>query len=270
MPDDMRLANERGGGVSHRKPVRYGWLLALNLAASLIFAACGGYAPPNVFSVMDAALRSGVQDESEPETGAVTPTPLPAPAQPSAPQAGVQQDPASESTLAESATVEGAAVEGAAAAPVALLIPAIHLGAEVTPMMGELSPANDAIITEWDVPLDTVGWAATSAEAGSQGNVILIGQQALGSALFRPLALGEAAVGQEIYLSAADGVTHLYRIIEVSPPIPAIGATVEEAAQAAAYLAPSATGRLTLVSGWPADVTTHRLFVAAEYVGEAP
>lgn len=254
MPDRMQLARERRRGLSHPKLVRYGWLLTLNLAVSLIFAACGGYAPPSVFSITDALLRSGAQDESLSEAAAVTPTPLPAQTQTAAP---------------ESPSTQSALVESAAAIPVALLIPAIHLGAEVTPMSGELSPANSAIITDWDMPLDTVGWAVNSAEAGSQGNVILIGQQALGAALFRPLALGEAAVGQEIRLSAANGVTYLYRITEVSPPIPAIGATVEEAAQAAAYLAPSDMGRLTLVSGWPADVTTHRLFVVAEYLGDA-
>lgn len=261
--------------MSHPKLVQYGRLVALNLAASLVLAACGGYAPPSVLSVAEAVLRSsGVQAEGQPAAGAVTPTTPSTPVQTSTSPAGVQENTAPESTLAESATGASAAggsaaVEGAAA-PVALLIPAIHLGAEVTPISEELSPANEAIITEWDVPLDTAGWAANSAEAGSQGNMILVGQQALGLALFRPLALGEAAVGQEILVSAANGVTYLYRIIEVSPPIPAIGASVEEAAQAAAYLAPSDIGRLTLVSGWPADVTTHRLFVVAEYVGEAP
>jgi hypothetical protein len=82
--------------------------------------------------------------------------------------------------------------------------------------------------------------------------------------------LGEVAVGQDILLQAADGAVHLYRVAEVSAPIPAIGATAGEQAAAAAYLAPTEGPLLTLVSGWPADTTTHRLFVVADYVGPQP
>jgi sortase (surface protein transpeptidase) len=149
-------------------------------------------------------------------------------------------------------------------------MPAIDLGAEVTPMGWDLVMDGDRITTRWVVPLDTVGWAVNSAEAGALGNVVIVGHQALGDALFRPLALGEVAPGQEIRLQAADGTTHLYQVIEVSPPLPAIGATAEETARSAAYLAPSTDARLTLVSGWPADTTTHRVFVVAEYTGVAP
>jgi sortase (surface protein transpeptidase) len=151
-----------------------------------------------------------------------------------------------------------------------LSIPAAGLEAEVTPMGWELVLQDGVVTTRWVVPLDTLGWAVNSAEPGSDGNVVIIGHQALGAALFRPLALGEVSIGQEIRVQGADGATYLYRVSEVSPPIPAIGATPEEQAQSAAYLAPTAAARLTLVSGWPADITTHRLFVVAEYAGEVP
>jgi sortase (surface protein transpeptidase) len=156
------------------------------------------------------------------------------------------------------------------AIPVALTIAAIDLGAEVTPMGWELAMDGDQITTRWVVPLETLGWAVNSATAGAPGNVVILGHQALGDALLRPLALGEVLPGQEIRLQATDGTTHLYTVSEVSPPIPAIGATAEENARSAAYLAPASTARLTLVSGWPADTTTHRVFVVADYTGVAP
>jgi sortase A len=151
--------------------------------------------------------------------------------------------------------------------PVNLAIPAIGLQAQVTPMGWEPIMAGDQVTTGWIVPEQTLGWAVNSVGAGEPGNVVIAGHQAVGAALFRPLALGDVVVGQEIQLQAADGVTHLYRVSEVSSPITAIGATAEEQAEAAAYLSPTADARLTLVSGWPADATTHRLFVVAEYVG---
>lgn len=247
--------------MSHPKRVRSGALLALGAAMSLMLAACANYGPPNAFSVAYSVARSGgAGSADQPRVAAVTPTQIPTP------EPAVVQPPVSQ---ASSDQASGAAEE-LAGTPVELSIPAINLTADVTPMGWELAVSGDTVTTRWAVPLDTLGWAVNSAEAGSQGNVVIIGQQALGSALFRPLALGEVAVGQEVRLLAANGVTHLYRVSEVSPPLPAVGATAEETAQAAAYLAPADTGHLTLVSGWPVDVTTHRLFVVAEYAGRAP
>jgi sortase (surface protein transpeptidase) len=43
-----------------------------------------------------------------------------------------------------------------------------------------------------------------------------------------------------------------------------VGATAEDNAAAAAFLAPTASAQLTLITGWPVDTTTHRIFVTAE------
>ena len=129
---------------------------------------------------------------------------------------------------------------------------------------------DDQVSTRWVVPEQTLGWAVNSAGAGEPGNVIIVGHQAVGAAIFRPLALGDVTVGQEIQLQAANGITYRYQITDVSDPIPAIGASAEELALAATYLAPTTDARLTLVSGWPADATTHRVFAVAEYVGVQP
>ena len=106
-----------------------------------------------------------------------------------------------------------------------------------------------------------------SAGAGGAGTVVISGRQADGAALFAPLALGAAEVGQEIHLIDGDGIVFVYRIREVTEPIPITGATDEEEAQAAAYFEPSDEAQLTLVTGWPEFTTTHRVFVVADYVG---
>jgi sortase (surface protein transpeptidase) len=154
--------------------------------------------------------------------------------------------------------------------PISLTIPALGLDVPVVPMGWEPTLIGNRVTTRWIVPMDAVGWAVNSAGAGDAGNVILVGQQALGAGLLRPLALGEVEIGQEILLTASDGTTYLYQVSEATRPIPAIGATEDEIAQATAYFLPSDTAKLTLVTGWPADTTTHRVFVVADYVGAQP
>ena len=236
--------------VSHRR----GLLILLLVSASLTLGGCRSDALPSSFS---AALESIRSNAAAAETAPVAATET-------APAAVTQT-----ASVTATQSVTGAAASDSAA-PVRLSIPALALEAEVTPMGWEPAMNGDVVTTRWVVPLDTLGWAVNSAEAGAAGNVVIIGHQAQGAALLRPLVLGDVAVGQEIRLSAADGATYLYTVSEVSPLLAAIGATPAETAQAAAYLAPTDTARLTLVSGWPADTTTHRLFVVAEYAGTAP
>jgi hypothetical protein len=191
--------------------------------------------------------------------------PVTPPVLPGAPEAA----PAADAGAVVGVVAAATTADYSATMPVGLAIPAVGLQAQVTPMGWEPIMAGDQVTTGWIVPEQTLGWAVNSAGAGEPGNVVIAGHQAIGAGLLRPLALGEVTAGQEIQLEAADGTVYLYRVSEVSNPITAIGATAEEQAQAAAYLAPTAAPRLTLVSGWPADATTHRLFVVAEFVGAA-
>jgi sortase (surface protein transpeptidase) len=154
------------------------------------------------------------------------------------------------------------------AMPVTLSIPALDLRVPVAPMGWELVLLDGKTASRWLVPMDSAGWAVNSAGAGEPGNVVIVGHQALGEALFRPIALGDVEVGQEIDLLTTAGKRYVYKVSAESAPIPAIGATPAEEAQADAYLAQGDTPRLTRVTGWPADTSTHRVFVVADYVGE--
>lgn len=151
--------------------------------------------------------------------------------------------------------------------PVRLQVPAINLDIPIIAMGWRLEMVNGERSTVWDVPFDEAGWHINSAGAGAAGNTVVTGRQLGGAAVFAPLALGQVVAEQDVLLTDGDGVTFVYRIIEVTDPVAVTGATPEEIAQAATYFAPSADARLTLVTGWPEFTTTHRIFAVAEFVG---
>ncbi len=201
--------------------------------------------------VVSAALMAGCQGAVE----APTPTPAPIAA------------PGGFTELSGTLTEIPPLAQDQTTGPVRLRIPAINLDVPIIAMGWRLEMVNGTRTTVWDVPLDEAGWHINSAGAGAAGNTIVTGRQLGGSAVFAPLALGQAAVGQEVLLIDGDGVTFVYRIVEVTDPIPVTGATAQEQARAAAYFAPTETARLTLVTGWPEFTTTHRIFVVADFVG---
>ena len=148
-----------------------------------------------------------------------------------------------------------------------LRIPDLALELPVTNMGWVVTESGGQRTTEWIVPLDSIGWHVNSAGAGGTGNTLLSGHQASGDALLAPLALGDITAGQEVQLVDEQGQVFVYRVTEVSEPIPLVGATEEDNALAQTYVAPTTTPQLTLVTGWPDFTTTHRIFAVAEYVG---
>ena len=154
-----------------------------------------------------------------------------------------------------------------AAAPVQIAIPALDLDVPVAPMGWRVTDVDGVRTTKWDVPLTEAGWHVNSAGAGGQGNVVISGHQVQGEAVFAQIALGELSVDDDINLTDANGAVYTYRVTEITDPIPLVGATAEEAALANSYVAPTEDARLTLLTGWPADTTTHYLIVVAELVG---
>lgn len=151
-----------------------------------------------------------------------------------------------------------------ASPPASLAIPALGVEIAVAPMGWEIVEIDGQRTTQWVVPEAAAGWAINSARAGAEGNMVIAGHQTRGNAVFAALALGEVAPGEEVIVTDEAGADFTYQVVQVSEPLPLLGATAEESAQAAAYIAPSANARLTLVTGWPADTTTHRIFVVAE------
>jgi len=154
--------------------------------------------------------------------------------------------------------------------PVTLQLAELGLTLPVETMGWVVAEENGARTTKWIVPTEAIGWHANSVGAGGAGNLLLSGHQALGSAVFAPLALGDITVGQEVDLLDADGQSFRYRVVEVSEPIPILGATEEDNALARSYVQPSESAILTMMTGWPDFTTTHHIFAVAEYIGSTP
>ncbi|HXF64422.1 MAG TPA: class F sortase [Caldilineaceae bacterium] len=201
------------------------------------------------------------------QSGQATPTPPAAAA--GTPAAGVVvtgTNPAAATLAGEVAEIEPLPTDQTTG-PVRLQIPAINLDVPIIAMGWRLGVVDGRRTTVWDVPTDKAGWHINSAGAGGAGNTIISGRQVGGEAVFAPLALGVVQPGQEVYLTDGDGVVWVYRISEVTEPIPITGATPEDEQLAASYFAPTQTARLTLVTGWPEFTTTHRVFAVADFVG---
>ena len=166
-------------------------------------------------------------------------------------------------SLVLSPLVDLAAVPSVGAPPVQLQIPELEIDVPVVPMTWEIVTVEGERTTRWTPPEDAAGWAVNSAGVGALGNVVIAGHQARGEAVFEAIALGEVEIGQKILLSDETGVMATYEVAAITEPIPLFGASETERALAAAYVAPTTDARLTLVTGWPAATTTHRIFVIA-------
>ena len=153
--------------------------------------------------------------------------------------------------------------------PVSLSIPAIEMKANVIEMGWIVTEVAGERTTRWAIPYSDAGWHVNSAGAGTDGNIVISGHQVVGEAIFAPLALGEVLVGQEILVTDISGKVFQYDVVDVTEPIPLAGATDEEQALAASYIAPSSAAKLTLMTGWPDFATTHYMFVVADLAGEA-
>lgn len=189
------------------------------------------------------------------------------------PEATAPANPTASAGGAAATSVEGELVQipplepDETTGPVRLQIPAINLDVPVIAMGWRLETVEGQRTTVWDVPTDEAGWHMNSAGAGGNGNTIISGRQVGGAAVFAPLALGSVSEEQEVLLTDGDGVVFVYRITEVTEPVPITGATPQQQAQAAAYFEPTDQAQLTLVTGWPEFTTTHRVFAVAEFVG---
>ena len=166
--------------------------------------------------------------------------------------------------------VEELAAELPAAAeqivPIGVTIEMIDVNTLVTPMGWRVLADGTERATQWVVPLESAGWAINSAALGEAGNVVIAGHQVQGGAVFAAIAAGGLVEGDEVIVTGSDGVEYLYTVTAISEPIPSVGATAEDDAAAAAFLAPTESAQLTLITGWPVDTTTHRIFVTAEPV----
>lgn len=108
----------------------------------------------------------------------------------------------------------------------------------------------------WDVAGSAVGWHNRSASPGQGGNVVLNGHN---TTAFRHLQ--SVAVGDWVRIGAGDQV--YYYVVTQKVIVKEKGQSVEDRWKNAAWMLPTETERLTMITCWPYPTDTHRLIVVA-------
>ncbi|MFN8492893.1 MAG: sortase [Caldilineaceae bacterium] len=147
--------------------------------------------------------------------------------------------------------------------PTFLRIPAIDLATAVEAMgWRRVVGVNGAAYSEWEDIQYAAGWQKNSALPGTAGNVVLNGHNNIDGAVFRDL--WKVTAGETIYVYA-NQKQYTYKVDSVQLR-PEINVDAAERAQTAALIRQSDDHRLTLISCWPPNSNTHRVFVQAHLV----
>ena len=140
-------------------------------------------------------------------------------------------------------------------------IPALGIYSPVVPVgwQADAASATGTDVAGWDSPGAAVGWVLTSALPDQPGNIILYGHNNMYGAVFKNL--GSLNESDTIFLETGER-TWEYRIggLEL---LPLTGAGPDKLTTYQAYLQPTTTPRLTVISCWPPESNTHRVVVIA-------
>lgn len=148
-----------------------------------------------------------------------------------------------------------------------ILIPSLGVDAPILEMGWKDTLLNGQVVTDWDVPLNEVGWSLSSANPGERGNVVMAGHNNLGTAVFKKLyTLKE---GDEITITNTVGTSFLYRVA-LSYIVAERDVPMAKRLENAKVMQSTQDARLTLISCWPEWSNSHRAIVIARLVGELP
>lgn len=139
-------------------------------------------------------------------------------------------------------------------------IPKIELEAPVMALDPRSHNEDGQAIRRMPVPDAYIaGWDAESAQPGFAGNTIMTGHNNLWGAVFK--YLDELEIGDEIAVWSEYGVFSYYvREVHI---LEETGQPYEVRLDNARFLNPSSDDRLTLVTCWPRNGSSHRLIVVA-------
>lgn len=123
--------------------------------------------------------------------------------------------------------------------------------------------SNGEVYGQWDEIFGAAGWHKNSAFPGDAGNVVISGHNNIDGSVFRDL--WKLNKNEPIYVYA-NGQRFSYQVERVTI-MPEQNATDEQRATTASFIRQTEGGsRLTLVSCWPPENNTHRVFVVASLV----
>jgi len=143
---------------------------------------------------------------------------------------------------------------------VRVLAPAIAVDAPVVEVGWRVEQNDAGPQSVWETASFAVGHHRDSLGPTEGGNIVLSGHHNIEGEVFRRLS--ELQAGDLITLRLETGLATTYRVTETLI-LPDAGATLEQRRASAAYIAPTETERLTLVSCWPYWTNTHRVVVLA-------
>jgi sortase A len=207
---------------------------------------------------------------TEPPTNTPTPSPTPTvPPPTSVPTTGADlswqgRGQWIEPEIAVNETVHGPMV--AAGQPSYLEIPSLQLFTAVESMGWDRAISSDGeVYSRWDEIHFAAGWLQNSAAPGATGNVVLTGHNNVYGAVFRDL--WRLKPGEPVLVHAA-GQRYRYIVDQVIVR-PEVDVSDAQRAVTASYITQTADQRLTLVTCWPPNSNTHRVFVEAHLATEA-
>jgi sortase A len=215
----------------------FGCVLSLGAAAGLVVLAVSFLAPPVALQAASTHSRASLANPAA-LAAALPPTASPTDAPVASP------------------TVEPSQ-------PVDLWIPALDLRAPVVAITPREIDLGSQRVAQLDVPnAFAAGWNALSAPVGLPGNTVLVGHNNEFGEVFRNL--DRLAVGDEIMLFT--GASERRYLATEVVTLPEEARPLADRLANAAWIAPSADERLTLVTCWPYFTNTHRLVVVAHPV----
>jgi LPXTG-site transpeptidase (sortase) family protein len=150
--------------------------------------------------------------------------------------------------------------------PDRLVVPAIQLDVPIEATQYEMVEILGVAYRQLLAPDSrTVGWQATSASLGMDGNTVLVGHHNIYGEVFRDLALLEVGDYISVY---SDQKNFEYRV-KLKLILPEKYETVETRLENARWIQATQDERLTLVTCWPYETNTHRLILVAEPIDRA-
>lgn len=150
-------------------------------------------------------------------------------------------------------------------APERIVAPTVRLDSRIVPVgWYEVTNPDGSKSSEWDVPSYAVGWSKTSARLGEVGNTVLTGHNNIEGEVFRHLE--HFNIGDPITIYAGGqafqySVTDKFILLEKGVPY-------EQRVDNAKWIRAFPDERVTLVSCWPYNNNTHRIFIIAKPAGK--
>lgn len=144
--------------------------------------------------------------------------------------------------------------------PISISIPSLRLSAPIVEAEEKIFTINNSQYKQWQAPdVYAAGWSKESGAPGQGTNIVLFGHHNVNGAVFADLY--RLKKGDLIQLTAGDQ-TFTY-VVRQTVKVKERGVSFSQMVENAAWLLPTRTERLTLVTCWPPYESTYRLIVVA-------